>query len=81
MIYAQTRIRLKAWNAQNSLGFWDTNRSPNSDQKTKPSVNQLEKRICHIVDLAVPEDRVKMKESKMINKEFLPENFKKLGNI
>ena len=37
MEYAQTRIHPGEWDAQNSLGFWDTNKSPNPDQVTRPS--------------------------------------------
>ena len=29
MIYAQTRMSPRKWSAQNSLGLWDKNRSPN----------------------------------------------------
>ena len=29
LIYLQPRIRLGEWDEQNSLGFWDINRSPN----------------------------------------------------
>ena len=32
MVYAQTRICPRNWDAQNSLGFWDTDRSPNPIQ-------------------------------------------------
>ena len=40
MVYAQPRIRLGEWDAQTSLGFWDTNGSPNLGQMTRPSDNQ-----------------------------------------
>ena len=29
MISVQTKISPRKWDAQNSMGFWDTNRSPN----------------------------------------------------
>ena len=44
MVYPQTRICPGKWDAQNSLGFWDPNRSPNPDQKTKPSDSQKKKK-------------------------------------
>ena len=30
MVYAQPRIHPGKWDAQISLGFWDTNRTPNN---------------------------------------------------
>ena len=39
MVYAQTRIRVGEWDAQNSQGFWDANRSLYPSQKTKTSDN------------------------------------------
>ena len=35
MIYEQSR----KCDVKNSLGFWDTNESPNSGQKIRPSIN------------------------------------------
>ena len=35
MVYAQHRILPGEWDGQNSLGFWDTNRSFNLGQKTR----------------------------------------------
>ena len=62
MVYAQPRIHPEKWNAQTSLGFWDTNWSPN-----QVIINK--KRTNWIVDFTVPADhRVKMKESKTRNK-------------
>ena len=40
MVFAQTRIHPREWDTQISLGFWDTNRSPNPGQKTRPSDNE-----------------------------------------
>ena len=37
MVNEQTKVRAREWNAQNSLGFWDANRLPNPDQKTRMS--------------------------------------------
>ena len=69
MVYAQIRIHPGKWDAQTSLGFWDTNRSPNLGQTTRPSNKQQKKRTCQIVDFAVPADhRIKLKESKKRDK-------------
>ena len=51
----------------NSFGTWHTNGSPNPGQKTRPYCNQQQqqqhKRICKIVDFAVPADhRIKLNE-------------------
>ena len=54
MVYAQPRNYTTKWDAQNSLGFWDTNGSPDQDQTTKPCDTQQKKRTCRIVDFAVP---------------------------
>ena len=76
MVYAQPRIRPWKWDAQNSLGFWETNGSSNLSQTSRSSDNQQEKkkkeereRTCRIVEFAVLADhRVKLKESKKRNK-------------
>ena len=34
---AQPRIRPEEWDAKTSQGFWNTNRSPNLGQTTRPS--------------------------------------------
>ena len=39
MVYTPTRICLSEWDTQNSLGFWDTNGSPKSIQKTRASID------------------------------------------
>ena len=45
------------------MGLWHTHGSPSLGQETKPNNNQLKKRICKIVDFAVPtEQRIKLKE-------------------
>ena len=60
--YAQLRTHPGEWDAQSSLGFWDTNKSPNLGQTTKPSDSQQKKRTCWIVDFAILADhRVKIK--------------------
>ena len=48
---------------QTPMGLWHTDGSPNLSQKTRPNNNQQKKRICKIVDFAVPADhRIKLKE-------------------
>ena len=37
-------IRPGEWDEQASLGFWDTNRSPNFGQTTRPSNSQQKKK-------------------------------------
>ena len=37
VIYAQPRIRPREWDAQSSIGIWDTNRWPNLCQTTRRS--------------------------------------------
>ena len=59
MVYTQSRIHCRKWDASNSLGLWDTNRQPNADQKLT--------RTCHLVDFVVPADD-KMKENKKRDK-------------
>ena len=45
------------------MGLLLTDRSPNLGQKNRPYDNQLKKRICKVVDIAVPADhRIKPKE-------------------
>ena len=72
MIYAQPRIRPEEWDAQSSLGFWDTNGWPNLGQTTRPrDSHQQKKRTYRIVV-------VKLKESEReVNIKTLLENFKK----
>ena len=71
------KIRPREWDAQNTQEFWDTNGSPNYDQKTRANDNkqkaikqnnkQKKKEACYIVDFTVPADhRVTIKESKKI---------------
>ena len=64
MAYAQSRTFPRKWDAQNSLGFWDTNGSPNLSQTTRFTDSQQKTRTCRIEDFAVPVDHlVKLKES------------------
>ena len=71
------------------MGLWHTHGSPNLGQKTRPYNNQLtnkqkkKKRICKIVDFAVPADhRIKLKECEKKDKFIdLAREFKKLWNM
>ena len=63
------------------MGIWHTNGSPNLGQKTRPYTNQQKKRICKIVDFAVPADhRIKQKECEKKDK-YLARELKKLWNM
>ena len=44
MVCVQSRIHPGKWDAQNSLGFWDTNGSFNLGQTTRPSDGQKKKK-------------------------------------
>ena len=45
------------------MGLWHTHGSLNLSQKTRPYNNQEKRKICKIVDFAVPADhRIKLKE-------------------
>ena len=44
MVYAQLRIRPIELDAENSLGFWDTNGSSNLGQTTRPLDNRQKKK-------------------------------------
>ena len=65
--------------------LWDfhIHRSPNLSQKTRPYNNQQKKRICKIVDFAVPADhRIKLKECEKKDKYLdLARELKKLWNM
>ena len=64
-------VHPEEWDAQTSLGFCDTNESPNFGQMTTPSNSQQQqkKSTCWIVHFAIPADyRLKLKESKKRNK-------------
>ena len=67
LVFAQPGIRTGEWDAQTSLGFWDTNWSLNLGQTTRPCDSQLkkkkkekrkkEKETCRIADFAVLANR------------------------
>ena len=44
MVYAQTRIYLREWDVQSSLGFWDTNGSHNLGQMSRPRDSRQKKK-------------------------------------
>ena len=44
MVYAQPGICPGEWDTQNSLGFQDTNGSPNLNQTIRPSNSQQKKK-------------------------------------
>ena len=44
MVYSLPRIRPRKWDAENSVGFWDTNGSSNLGQATRPRDSQQQKR-------------------------------------
>ena len=81
MVYTQLRMHPIKWDAQTSLGFWETNESSNLSQITRPSDSQQNKRTCRIVDFAVLADhRVKLKESEKRDKYLdLARKLKKYG--
>ena len=65
------------------MGIWHTDGSPNLGQKTRPNNYQQKKRICKIVDFAVPADyRIKLKEFEKKGKYLdLARELKKLWNM
>ena len=66
------------------MGLWHTDGSPNLGQKTRPYNNQQQKkRICKIVDFAVPADhRITLKECEKKDKYLdLARELKKLWNM
>ena len=65
------------------MGLWYTNGSPNLGQKTRPYNNQQNKKICKIVDFAVPADhRIKLKECEKKDKYLdLDRRLKKLWTM
>ena len=42
MVYAETEICQREWDAKISLGLWNTNKLPILSQKTKPSDNSAQ---------------------------------------
>ena len=65
------------------MELWHTYGSPNLDQKTRRYNYQQNKRICKIVDFAVPADHIiKLKECQKKDKYLdIPRELKKLWNM
>ena len=65
------------------MGLWPADGSHNPDQKTRSYNNQQKKRICKIVDFAVPADhRINLKECEKKDKYLdLARELKKLWNM
>ena len=83
MVYAQPSSYPRKWHTQTPTGLWHTDGSPNLGQKTRPNNNQQKKRICKIVDFAVPPDhRINLKESEKKDKyRDLARELNKLWNM
>ena len=83
MVYAKPRTCPRKWYTQTPVGLWYTNGSPNLGPKTRSYNNQQKKRICKIVDFAVPADhRIKLKECEKRDKYLdLARELKKLWNM
>ena len=84
MIYAQPSTCPRKWLSQTPMELWYTNGSPNFGPKTKSYNNQQrKKKICKIVDFAVPADhRIKLKECEKRDKYHdLARELKKIWNM
>ena len=69
MIYSQTTIQPRERDTQNSLGFWNTNRSPNPGQTTRPCDSQQKKKEKKNLSISKLCHRVKIKENEKKKKE------------
>ena len=83
MAYTQPSTCPKKWHTQTPMGLRYKNGSPNIGQKTRPYNNQQKKRICKIVDFAVPADhKIKLKECEKRDKYLdLARELKNLRNM
>ena len=83
MVYAQPRTCPRKWYTQTPVGLWYTNGSPNLGPKTRSYNKQQQKKICKIVDFAVPADhRIKLKECEKRDRYLdLARELKKLCNM
>ena len=82
--FAQPNTCPRKWHVQTPEGPWYTNVSPNLGLKTRPyNTLRKEKKICKIVDFAVPADhRIKLKECENRDKYLdLARELKKLWNM
>ena len=70
MVYTQTSIRPREWDAQSSLRFWDKNRSPNLGQTTRQSDSYKKKKenLPNSELFRLADHRVKLKESEKSDK-------------
>ena len=81
MVFAQPIICPGEWDAQNPLGFWDTNGSPNLGQTQNLIIINKKERTCRIMNFAIPvENRVKLKEREKKDK-YLVGELKKMWNM
>ena len=74
MAYVQPKFHPGKWDTQTSLGFWETNRSPNLRQTDSPSDSQHN--TCWIVDF--PKFKTERKRNMY---QYLAWKLKKLRNI
>ena len=82
MVYDQPSICPREWDAQNPMGFWHANGSPNLGQTTRPYNNQQKKRTCKTVEIACPAHHsVKLKNGEKDKYLDLARKLKKLWNI
>ena len=83
MVFAQPSICPRKWYTQTPVGLWNSNGSPNLGPKTRSYNNQQKKKICKIVDFAVPADhKIKLKECEKRDKYLdLARELKKLWNM
>ena len=85
MVYAQPSTCPRKWQTKTPMGLCHTHGLPNLGQKTRPYNNQQQqkKRLCKIVDFAVPADhRIKLKECEKKDKYLdLARELKKQWNM
>ena len=69
MVYAPPRFHPAKWETQTSLGFLETNESPNLCQMTRISDSQQKKTNCWTMDFTnLADHRVKLRERKKRDK-------------
>ena len=83
MVCAQPSTYPRNWLTETLLGHWHTDRLHNLDLKADLTIINKIKRICKIVDFAVPADhRIKLKECEKKDKYLdLARELKKLWNM
>ena len=76
MVFTQTRIYSRKWDALKLLELWGTNGFANLGQKTTPSFDLQEKqRIYHQVDFTVPAEHRELKEKDIYDNFLLKLHF------